>query len=139
MAPGRLELCALWLVVAASPARAQCGARLSQCRNCHEIAGARPVLAGGAPWHRDHAFGDFCAQCHFGDPEATDKTAAHARVTSPLAAIELSCGPCHPSDADALADRYLKQPPVAPAPLARPARARSTAGNIVLAGLVVVV
>jgi hypothetical protein len=74
-----------------------------------------------------------------GDPEATDKVAAHARVTSPLAAIELSCGPCHPSDADALADRYLKQPPVAPPPLVRPARTRSAAGNLVLAGLVVVV
>jgi hypothetical protein len=121
-------------------ARAQCGATLSQCRNCHEIAGARPVLAAGSPWHADHAFGDFCAQCHGGDPAAAEKAQAHAGVTAPLAEIELRCGPCHPSDADALAERYLRHR-VAAAPTSTAAAGAAAGGsggvlwgNVALAG-----
>jgi hypothetical protein len=86
-------------------ARAQCGAALSQCRNCHEVQGAHPVQAG--PWHRDHAFADFCAACHGGDPQATDEGTAHAGMIKPLTDPPGTCGACHGGESRDLAQRYV--------------------------------
>ncbi len=127
------------IMLTASASHAQCGATLSQCRNCHEVAGARPVLMGGSPWHADHAFGDFCPRCHGGNPEAVDKASAHRGVTSPLAEIDTRCGPCHPGNAAALADTYLRHPPPPRAAARALAAGQPDAGavpwaNVVLAG-----
>ena len=89
-------------------ARAQCGAGLSECRQCHEIRGARPVQAGPLPWHRDHAFADLCAACHGGDPQAFDEGAAHSGMTNPLADVRATCGACHDGLAGGLAERYVR-------------------------------
>ncbi len=86
-----LLIALLWWPAAGS---AQCGARVTQCRQCHELDRVYPVLAG-APWHRDHAFGDFCAQCHGGDAEATDPALAHTGLSSPMSDTQASCGKCH--------------------------------------------
>ncbi len=111
----------------AGTASAQCGASVSTCRQCHEIDKQHPVLADGRPWHVDHAFGDFCADCHGGDAKATDVAAAHAGLGVPLGDAALHCGSatCHGARAAALAASYRTRPPSAGAPppsVARPAR-----------------
>jgi hypothetical protein len=135
----RLTMCLSMLAVGSS-ARAQCGAQVSQCRSCHEVAGEHPVLVGGSPWHSDHAFGDFCVQCHRGDPNADTAAAAHVGITSPLADVDTLCGACHAGNATALADKYLRQPP--PPPRSRAAAASGAAdavvwGNVALVGVIV--
>lgn len=137
------------LLALAFDARAQqCGSNLSQCRNCHEVRGERPVLAGPLPWHVDHAFADFCARCHGGNPRAADAPAAHVGVSSPLTDVAGRCAPCHPSDASQKAQRYLNFVPLSratPTPTPRvssaaPCSARETDerpkivwGNVALA------
>jgi hypothetical protein len=105
------------LVGAPMRAGAQCGARVSQCRQCHETEAARPVLEGGSPWHRDHAFGDFCPQCHGGDPEARDDAHAHAGLMSPMADVSATCGQCH--DPGSVEHAYSSPAPGAPGPSGR--------------------
>lgn len=94
-------------------AAAQCGGVVSQCRDCHETRGERPVLEAGSrsPWHRDHAFGDFCPQCHGGDADATDAEHAHAGLMSPMADVAGSCGKCH--DPASVEHAYSSPPPTA--------------------------
>ena len=124
-------------------ARAQCGASTSECRTCHEVRGAKPVLASPAPWHRDHAFGDFCAICHGGDPESKDEATAHVGLLSPLSDAQATCGSCHGADSESLARSYAVAVAAPAAPVASPAPA--VAGrpavawrNVGLAGVVLV-
>ena len=110
---------------------AQCGATVSQCRQCHEIDKRHPVLADGRPWHKDHAFGDFCVACHGGDGTATDSAVAHDGLMSPLRAYRITCGTamCHGSAAEELAARYKAlAPPAAPLPAVATAAAAPVAG-----------
>jgi hypothetical protein len=85
---------------------AQCGSQASSCKNCHEVQGQDPVNNDGTGWHTSHAFGDFCYICHGGNNQATDETAAHAGMVSPLADIQASCMQCHPNDLQARAEVY---------------------------------
>ncbi len=126
----------------ATPARAQqCGSAVSECLTCHELRGARPVVAGPLPWHVDHAFADLCAQCHGGNPRAADEAAAHAGVSSPLADPGARCGGCHGRDAARLAQRYLglatRASATARPPTPQPTRVRK--GNVVLTALIALV
>ena len=88
------------------PAKAQCGSQASSCKNCHEVQGQDPVNNDGKNWHKSHAFGDFCYICHGGNNQATDKTAAHTGMVSPLSDVKAACAQCHPNDLDARAQVY---------------------------------
>lgn len=88
------------------PVHAQCGSQVSSCKNCHEVQAQKPVNNDGTAWHTSHAFGDFCYICHAGNQTATDKTAAHVGMVSPLADIKASCQSCHPNDLQARAQVY---------------------------------
>jgi hypothetical protein len=88
-----------------SPAAAQCGSQTSSCQNCHEVQAQMPVNTKGA-WHVSHAFGDFCQFCHAGNVQATDAEAAHQGMVEPLADPSASCGACHPTDVQQLAQVY---------------------------------
>ena len=88
------------------PVKAQCGSQISSCKNCHEVQAKDPVNNDGTSWHQSHAFGDFCYICHAGNNQATDETAAHAGLVSPLADVKASCAQCHPNDLDARAQVY---------------------------------
>jgi len=85
---------------------AQCGSQVSSCKNCHEVQEKKPVNNDGTPWHTSHAFGDFCYICHGGNQQATDETAAHIGLVSPLSDIQASCAQCHPNDLQARAQVY---------------------------------
>jgi hypothetical protein len=85
---------------------AQCGSQVSSCKNCHEVQEKKPVNNDGTPWHTSHAFGDFCYICHGGNQQATDETAAHIGLGSPLSDIQASCAQCHPNDLQARAQVY---------------------------------
>ncbi len=85
---------------------AQCGSQASSCKNCHETQAKDPVNNDGTAWHTQHAFGDFCYLCHGGNNQATDETAAHQGMVSPLADINTSCKGCHANDAFTLAQGY---------------------------------
>ncbi len=130
------------LGASAGSANAQCGAIVSQCRQCHEVEGARPVLEGGSPWHRDHAFGDFCPQCHGGDADTRDTARAHTGMMSPMTDVAVTCGPCHEPSRVAHAYSAPLQGPGNPtkgggAPRAGAARAAdSRIGNGLLAAAV---
>ncbi len=89
-------------------AKAQCGSQASSCKNCHEVQAKDPVNADGTAWHQSHAFGDFCYICHGGNNQATDQTAAHTGMVSPLSDVQAACAQCHPSDLQARADVYAK-------------------------------
>jgi hypothetical protein len=95
-------------------AAAQCGAPASSCRQCHEVEGKRPPDAVSV-WHADHAFGDFCAGCHGGDPTIHDEARAHLDLVDPLAAAPRRCAGCHPGNASVavpyLAARAAPGPP----------------------------
>ena len=91
------------------PAKAQCGSQASSCKNCHEVQGKKPVNADGTGWHQSHAFGDFCYICHGGNSQATDETAAHTGMASPLSDVQAACAQCHPNDLQARADVYAKK------------------------------
>lgn len=88
------------------PASAQCGSQASSCKNCHEVQGQLPVNNDGNGWHTSHAFGDFCANCHAGNVQVTDKDAAHAGMVKPLEDIKTNCGACHPDDLQERAQVY---------------------------------
>ena len=79
-------------------ASAQCGSQASSCKNCHETQGQDSVNADGTGWHQSHAFGDFCAMCHAGNSQSTDKTAAHTGMVDPLSDVKAACSTCHPAD-----------------------------------------
>ena len=76
-------------------ANAQCGAKSSTCRACHEVRKEGPAFDASLPWHRDHAFADLCPSCHGGDGQAKDAARAHAGRTEPLADVSVTCGLCH--------------------------------------------
>ena len=120
---------ALMLALPHAQAFAQCGATVSACRQCHEIDKQGPVLADGTPWHKDHAFGDFCAECHGGDPTAKDAASAHAELVDPLGDIGARCGTamCHGTKAQALAAGYRRPAKPAPGALAPPNAPRPSA------------
>ncbi len=89
-------------------AKAQCGSQASSCKNCHEVQGKDPVNSDGTGWHQSHAFGDFCYICHGGNNQATDETAAHQGMVSPLSDVQAACAQCHPNDLQARAEVYAK-------------------------------
>ena len=78
---------------------AQCSTP-SECKNCHEAQGQKPVAALGA-WHMDHAPYDFCDTCHGGARLETNQDAAHAGITKDLNEMAGSCKSCHPDDFEA--------------------------------------
>jgi hypothetical protein len=92
-------------LVTPQPVTAQCGSSASSCKNCHEVNASYPVNASG-DWHVSHAFGDFCAFCHAGNVQATDKDAAHVGMIYPLADPKGSCASCHAQDYEAKAQLY---------------------------------
>jgi hypothetical protein len=96
---------AVWLWTA-QEAIAQCGSQASSCKNCHEVQAQKPVNADGTGWHQGHAFGDFCANCHAGNVQATDKVAAHTGIVAPLSDVQANCAGCHPSDVTDRAKKY---------------------------------
>jgi hypothetical protein len=102
---GSLALALAIALLPAHTAEAQCGSQASSCKNCHEVQAQDPVNAKGE-WHIGHAFGDFCAFCHGGNVQATDKTAAHAGMVAPLSDIQANCASCHPTDTQARAKVY---------------------------------
>lgn len=83
---------------AVETAEAQCGSQASSCKNCHEVQGELPVNADGTGWHQSHAFGDFCANCHAGNVQATAKDEAHVGMVPPLSDVKANCAACHPND-----------------------------------------
>ena len=105
---GGLLLVAVGMIflLPARPVSAQCGSQSSSCKNCHETQAKDPVNNDGKAWHAQHAFGDFCYLCHGGNNQATDKTAAHAGMVSPLADINTSCQSCHSKDTLKFAQTY---------------------------------
>jgi hypothetical protein len=103
---GALVLAALALWWPQAQAEAQCGSQASSCKNCHEVQGKKPVNNDGTSWHPSHAFGDFCANCHAGNVQATDATGAHTGMLAPLSDIKANCAACHPSDTEARAQKY---------------------------------
>jgi hypothetical protein len=74
---------------------AQCGAKSSTCRACHEVRKEGPAFDASLPWHRDHAFADLCPSCHGGDGQAKDAALAHVGRMAPLADVSVTCGLCH--------------------------------------------
>lgn len=138
-----------WLVVAVAlalallllprSASAQCGAKSSTCRACHEVRREGPAFDGSLPWHRDHAFADLCPSCHGGDAQAKDAARAHAGRMAPLADASATCGLCHGDGATrAVAYQSALPPRDAGAPASTPPVAVTTAprsfvGNRVLA------
>lgn len=88
---------AIWLFWV-DQANAQCGSQASSCKNCHEVQGQLPVNNDGTGWHQSHAFGDFCANCHAGNVQATEAEAAHTGMVAPLSDLNANCAACHPSD-----------------------------------------
>ena len=96
---------AVWLWTAQT-ANAQCGSQASSCKNCHEVQAQQPVNNDGTRWHPSHAFGDFCANCHAGNVQATEKDAAHTGMVAPLSDVQANCAACHPDDLQDRAQQY---------------------------------
>lgn len=101
-----LVVLGMLFLLPARPVSAQCGSQTSSCKNCHETQAKDPVNSDGTAWHTQHAFGDFCYLCHAGNNQATDETAAHTGMVSPLADINTSCKSCHSNDSLILAQTY---------------------------------
>jgi len=133
----------LLVVLGSVDARAQCGASTSECRSCHEVRAARPAMNEASPWHRDHAFGDFCALCHGGDPAAKDEAHAHASLVAPLADPNATCGTCHGAETSARVAKYgtmataadAPAPPIS-APREAPTARRVAWANVVLTSVI---
>ncbi len=87
------------------PASAQCGSSASSCKNCHETQRKDPVNTKGT-WHTDHAFGDFCENCHAGNVKGKDEASAHTGLVDPLADVKASCQSCHANDYMDRAKKY---------------------------------
>ncbi len=98
----------LWSFMTPQPVNAQCGSQASSCKNCHEVQAKDPVNNDGTGWHQSHAFGDFCANCHAGNVQATDETTAHADMVAPLSDLNTNCAACHPNDLQAKGEVYAK-------------------------------
>lgn len=98
----------LWSFMTPQPVNAQCGSQASSCKNCHEVQAKDPVNNDGTGWHQSHAFGDFCANCHAGNVQATDETSAHADMVAPLSDLNANCAACHPNDLQAKGEVYAK-------------------------------
>jgi hypothetical protein len=96
----------IFFLFPAQPVSAQCGSQASSCKNCHETQGQDPVNNDSTTWHTQHAFGDFCYLCHAGNNQATDKTAAHTGMVTPLSDIVASCKSCHAKDYESKAQIY---------------------------------
>ncbi|HEX8991023.1 MAG TPA: hypothetical protein VF784_05045 [Anaerolineales bacterium] len=110
VAAGTLVIVACGIALATPrPVKAQCGSQASSCKNCHEVQGKKPVNSDGTGWHQSHAFGDFCYICHGGNSQATDQTAAHTGMVSPLSDVKAACAQCHPNDLQARAEVYAKK------------------------------
>jgi len=90
----------------AQPANAQCGSQASSCKNCHEVQAQDAVNNDSTSWHQAHAFGDFCALCHAGNSQATEKDAAHTGLESPMSDVKAACQQCHASDLNERAQVY---------------------------------
>lgn len=90
----RWLIAALTVLAAGSEVKAQCPSAGSSCTTCH----ARDATLEVAPWHSQHAFGDLCAFCHGGDPDATEMADAHLGLHGPLADVKTTCGGCHGDD-----------------------------------------
>jgi hypothetical protein len=107
LAGASLAVASLFALAIPSPAFAQCGGTSmakSSCITCHEKEA--PVSAQGA-WHIVHAHMDYCANCHGGNINASDKTLAHeSLIANPLKDIYTDCFSCHPEDYAVLAGYY---------------------------------
>jgi hypothetical protein len=103
---GALVLAAVALSITHTAAEAQCGSQASSCKNCHEVENQLAVNHVGTGWHESHAFGDFCANCHGGNVQSTDATAAHTGLVAPLEDLQTNCAACHPADTQARAQVY---------------------------------
>jgi uncharacterized protein len=135
-----LLVVALWIQGAERTARAQCSSNASSCLGCHEVQRQRPVLELGAPWHRDHGFGDLCASCHGGVSDDTTLAGAHVGLRAPLAAPASTCGSCHQQDFDTRVAAYRGWTPPAPSvpvvpvePSATPAASETRTVDLALA------
>ena len=85
----------VWLSMP-QPAKAQCSTP-SSCKTCHEVQGQKSVNFSGE-WHAQHAFVDFCSECHGGNRRSMDKAAAHTSMATKLAAMSPNCVSCHEDD-----------------------------------------
>ncbi len=127
----RLTLVLSLVLGADRAAHAQCSSNASSCLSCHEVQRQRPVLDAGAPWHRDHGFGDLCASCHGGASDEPTLAAAHIGVRSPRADPSSTCGSCHSENLDALVARFRDVSWTPAAPVAAPPAATANAGRVV--------
>jgi hypothetical protein len=104
-------LAALLVLSVCQPvAHAQCGAKTSTCRVCHEVRREGPAFDATTPWHHDHAFADLCPSCHGGDGQAKDAARAHAGRMHPLADPTVTCATCH-GDGAARSTAYARALP----------------------------
>lgn len=105
---------------ATTPAYADCGGDATSCRACHEVNQQKPVNAAGI-WHTQHAFADFCADCHAGDKTLAEKDASHAGMRPQvLSDPKASCEACHLTDYAAKASLYVKEKEAKPAAVVAP-------------------
>lgn len=77
---------------------AQCGSQASSCKNCHETQAQDPVNGDGTQWHTQHQQIDACVSCHAGNPQSTDKAAAHTGMVAWNSDVKAGCYACHPDD-----------------------------------------
>jgi hypothetical protein len=103
---GAFLIAGFFLLLPATPTRAQCGSQASSCKNCHETQGQGPVNNDGTDWHSQHAQIDACVNCHAGNPQSTDKTQSHTGMVSWYSDIKAGCASCHPDDYLQLAQLY---------------------------------
>lgn len=94
------------LLVGAPAAEADCGGDLSSCKSCHESDQQMPVSQVGV-WHTQHAFADFCANCHAGDGAAAGKEPAHLGMRPVLDHPDKSCAACHANNYATLTAQYV--------------------------------
>ncbi|HYG59712.1 MAG TPA: YeeE/YedE thiosulfate transporter family protein [Symbiobacteriaceae bacterium] len=96
------------LLLTPAPASADCGGDVSSCKSCHEGDQKMPVNTIGL-WHTQHAFSDFCANCHLGDIAAKEAEPAHLGMRPVMADPKASCEACHASDYEAKAATYTEE------------------------------
>jgi hypothetical protein len=77
---------------------AQCGSQASSCKNCHETQAQDSVNGDGTQWHTQHQQIDACVNCHAGNPQSTDKAAAHTGMVAWNSDVKAGCNSCHPTD-----------------------------------------
>ena len=101
----------------------------SECKNCHEAQGQKPVAALGA-WHIDHAPYDFCDTCHAGARLETNQDTAHDGTTKDLTEMAAGCKGCHPDDFEAKYKGYAASLNLPEKP--DMSKARTTTGGLTL-------